>query len=117
MNGKIKHGIFGLRRVEFIFNLAALKSATAACRLDLGEFFSSKNLTEEHRIFYHSYGAWLKGRQHEKKLLLKYSKLYGKFNVIQISEIKKLRNAAEIVSAEYARALKDFAKLDEKKKP
>jgi hypothetical protein len=111
VTGVIKYGIFR-RKVEFRFDLAALKAATQVAKLDIGEFYT--DLPEEHRLFYHSYGAWLNGREHELKLLQKFTKMFTKFTVIQINEIRNLRNTAEVISEQYREALK---KVSEKKNP
>ena len=106
----IKIGLFG-RRVEFTFNLAALKAATVACRKDIGEFYTSEKLTDDIRLFFHSYGAWLNGKEHSVKQLQKYSKLYEKLTTKQINQIKAARTASEIMSAE----MNKFAKLKSEK--
>lgn len=95
----IKTGFFR-RKVEFTFDLAALKAATAACRRDIGEFYTSKEVSEDARFFFHSYGAWLKGENHSPELLRKYAKQYEKFTAKQLNTIKAARTASEIMSAE-----------------
>lgn len=116
MVDSFRFGFLGLRKVVFNFNLAALKAATQAAKMDLGEFFSSEKLTEDHRVFYHSYGAWLNGKEHTPKRLTKYAKIYGNFSVKQLAEIKHLRNVSEIISEEYQIALKQAAKVTDEKK-
>lgn len=116
MIGSFKFGFLGLRKVVFNFNLAALKAATQAAKMDLGEFFSSPKMTEDHRVFYHSFGAWLNGKEYTPKQLKKYAKMYGEFSVKQLAEIKHLRNVSEIISEEYRISLKQSANITDEKK-
>jgi hypothetical protein len=100
----IKVGLLG-RKVEFTFNLAALKSATAAIYMDLGEFYTSEKINDETRFFYLSYGAWLNGRNTHPKLLMRYAKMYKKFTTEQLHEIKQAQKASDIMSEELQKAI------------
>ena len=112
---EFKHG-FLRRKVKFTFDLAALRRATAACKLDLGEFYSSEKVSDEQRIFYHSYGAWLNRRDHSRDLLKRYYKLYTKFTVEQINKIKVGIQSANIVSSELNNLMKATAQAKAEKK-
>jgi hypothetical protein len=104
---KIYLGWLPFRRgVEFNFNLAALKVATATCRLDLGEFYTSEKLNDDHRFFYHTFGAWLNGRDYSPKLFAKYQKIYKRLNVSHIHKLKQTIIAANILSSELMKAMK-----------
>jgi len=94
-----RHG-FLRRKVKFTFDLAALRRATLACSLDLGEFYSDEKVSDDHRTFYYSYGAWLNGREHNNKLFIKYARMYKRFNYEQLSKIKAGVQSAGIISAE-----------------
>jgi len=94
------------RKVEFTFNLAALKSATAAIRMDLGEFYTSPSVTEEIRFFYLSYGAWLNGCQTTPALLNKYAKMFKRFTTEQMQALSISKSAGEIMSEELQKAVK-----------
>ena len=111
----LKFGFFR-RKVKFRFDLAALKSATVACKHDLGDFFTSKNISESHRFFYHSYGAWLMGRNHDPKLLNQYSLLFKKFNFEHIHKIEMGIKEAEIMSSELRKYLSSESKSTGEKK-
>ncbi|TVR41543.1 MAG: hypothetical protein EA392_01530 [Cryomorphaceae bacterium] len=115
MEFKLNRGFFR-RKVKFRFDLAALKAATVAARLDLGEFYTSDKLTDDDRLFFHAYGAWLYNRPVNLINLDKFSKLWGKLNIKQMNQIKSFRAQSEIVSEHYMKALKQAA-TEEKKKP
>jgi hypothetical protein len=93
------------RKVRFTFDLAALKRATAACRQDLGEFFTSEKVTDEQRFFFEAYGAYNPNEEHSPKKLMRFAKMYRKFNVAEIDKIKLARAAANIMSEEFKKAL------------
>jgi len=86
------------RKVRFRFDLAALKSATAACYMDLGEFYTSDKLTDDVRFFYHSYGAWLNGRAHTRELLQKYVKVFRGLKYDDIQKLKAAQEGANVMS-------------------
>ena len=110
----LKTGFLGLRRVKFRFDLAALKAATVAARMDLGEFFTSEKLSDDDRLYFHAYGAWLMDRPVSIKTLTKFDNLYKKLNIKQLNEIKVTKLQSEIISKEFRAALKKTG--DSKKK-
>lgn len=97
---------FGRRKVGFTFNLTALKVATAVCRLDLGEFYTSEKLSDDHRFFYHTFGAWLNGREYTPELFKQYVKLYARFNTKHLTILKQTIASENIVSTQLLNALK-----------
>lgn len=113
MEFKLKYGLFGLRRVKLTFDLAALKAATIAARLDLGEFFTSENLTDNERLFFHTYGAWLNGEPVTARSLKRFGDWYKKRNIGEVEKIKSFKMQSEIVSKEFKEAL---SKAGESKK-
>lgn len=115
MEFKLKYGFFR-RKVKFRFDLAALRAATVAARKDLGEFYTSDKLTDDDRLFFHAYGAWLYDRPVSVRTLKTFGKFWGKLNVKQLNQIKAFRAQAEIVSEHLIKALKETAG-SEKKKP
>lgn len=114
MEGFVNTGLFR-RKVRFRFDLAALKSATMVCRMDLGEFFTSEKLNDDVRFFYYCYGAWLCGRDHTPKLFRKYQRMFNGLTQKQIGKIKLIKVQCEIISEEYQKALKQAVKAGEKK--
>jgi len=105
MEFKLKYGLLGLRTVKLRFDLAALKAATVAARMDLGEFLTSKKLSDTQRLFFQTYGAWLKGESVSAKSLKRFGNWYRKLNVTQIEKIKSFKVQSEIVSREFRQAL------------
>lgn len=114
MEFTLKYGLFGLRRVKLRFDLAALKAATVAARMDLGEFFTSERLSEDDRLFFHVFGAWLNGSPVTVTRLKKFSKFYRGLKQKQVEKIKHYRIQSEIVSREFKQALEKTG--DSKKK-
>jgi hypothetical protein len=112
MEFKLNNGFFR-RKVVFRFDLAALKAATVAARMDLGEFYTSDKLTDDDRLFFHAYGAWLNGRSVTVKSLKQFSKFFARLSVKQLSMIKSFRAQSEIVSEHLLKAMK--ATANEKK--
>lgn len=119
INHELKYGLFGLRKMEFTFNLAALRSATVAVRMDLGEFLTSEKLTDTDRLFYESYGAWLKGKSPDSKSLVKYAKRWNRLRTKDVDKIRYFKQQSEILSKHFMSALKETAKKksNEKKNP
>ena len=114
MEFKLKYGLLGLRRVKLRFDLAALKAATVAARMDLGEFFTSEKLSDSDRLFFHAYGAWLKGKPVTVNSLKKFAKLYLNLKQKQVENIKHFKIQSEIVSREFKQTLEKTG--DSKKK-
>jgi hypothetical protein len=114
MELKLKYGLFGLCKAKFIFDLAALKAATVAARMDLGEFFTSEKLSDDDRLYFHVYGAWLKGRPVSIKTLKKFDNFYKNLNVKQINDIKLAKFHSEIISKEFREGLTKFAESKKK---
>jgi hypothetical protein len=98
------------RRVGFIFNLASLANSTQACKLELGEFFTK--ISEDNRLFWRAYGGWLEYYKytHSQKKLLKFTYLYGGFNVRRLNQIKKAINMCDIISEEQKKAVERIGK-------
>jgi hypothetical protein len=103
------------RKVRFTYNLAALMAATGACKMELGEFYTSKKLNDENRLFWASYGAWLiaNNSEHTIENIKKFSKIYSKFTVRHLALLRKGNMARDIISAEIKKGLQTIA--DEKK--
>lgn len=99
-------------RARFVFNLAALKTATQAAKLDLGEFYTSQNVNDSTRFFLNCYGAWRRGKEYTEKSLRRFEKLWKRLTV---SDIDKLRNSY-IASNVISERLRDAAKKISKKK-
>ena len=114
MEFKLRYGLFGLRRVKLRFDLAALKAATVAARMDLGEFFTSDKLSDNERLFFHTYGAWLNGEPVKMQSLKKFSRFYRGLKQKQIEKIRYYKIQSEIVSSEFKQALEKTG--DSKKK-
>jgi hypothetical protein len=106
MEFTLKYGLFGLRRVKLRFDLAALKAATIAARMDLGEFFTSDKLNENERLFFHTYGAWLCGGSINENNLRKFSKIWQNFKLNQVNKIKEFQSQSEITSKELLKSIK-----------
>ena len=114
MEFTLKYGFLGLRKVKLRFDLAALRAATRAARMDLGEFFTSEKLTDNDRLFYTAYGAWLKGDSVSVKNLAKFAKFWLKLKVKHIEQVRVFRNQSDIVSKEFREALNKTAESKKK---
>jgi len=110
---KIRRFVFFRERIRFRFDLAALKSATAACYMDLGEFYTSEKLSDDARFFYHSYGAWLHGRAHTRALFDKYVKVFRRLRFRDIQVIKAAQAGAATMSEKLREIISE--KASEKK--
>lgn len=108
---KIKKTIFG-RKVRMIFNLAALKIATRVTMLDLGDFFTSKKITNDVRKFYHSYGAYIAAteKEHTDKRLKKFSNWYKKLTYTDLQKIDNAIAASNIISDNLKKSIQDISK-------
>ncbi|TVR41897.1 MAG: hypothetical protein EA392_00940 [Cryomorphaceae bacterium] len=105
MEFKLNRG-FWRRKVKFTFDLAALKAATVATRMDLGEFYTSEKLTDDDRLFFHAYGAWLNGRSVTIKTLKKFTRFWSRLSVKHLNQVKSFRAQSEIVSEHFLKAVK-----------
>lgn len=108
---KIKRGYLR-RKVAHEFNLAALMAATSACKMELGEFYTSNKLSDDNRLFWQCYGAYLQANKHEHSLLRlqTYSKIYAKFNIKQLNRLKQTKSAYELISAEMKKNMDNSSK-------
>jgi hypothetical protein len=102
------------RKVKFRFDLAALKRATVACRMNLGEFYTSEKVTDAQRLFYELYGAFSPNTHHSEKKLKYFAKIYGQMSVSQLEKVKAAKDAANIMSEALRNAMKANS-TDEKK--
>jgi len=104
-------GLFFLKkRVEFTFNLASLKIATIMVRSELGEYYTSKKVTDDQRFFLECYGAYNQNEGSSEKKYKRFTKIFKKLTFEQIEKLKIARANGEIMSTELKKALKEKSK-------
>jgi hypothetical protein len=108
MEFKLNRGFFR-RKVVFNFDLTALKAATIAARMDLGEFYTSPKLSDDDRLFFNAFGAWLNHKSVTTKRLKRFAKLWGGLNVKELNQVKSFKAQSEIVSEHFLQAVKETA--------